>query len=67
MLNFKALVFMSGIVLHLNIWNKKRNGSSTDLAMEMDDVHRCMQILKRSESRYVEIECSALWIIEHIF
>lgn len=66
-LNFKVPVFMSGIVLLLNIWSRKLNSLSMDPAKEMTDVHRCMQILKRCESRYVEVDRLSSWTIEHNF
>ena len=66
-LNSKVPVFMSGIVLLLNIWSRKLNSLSMDPAKEMVDVHRCMQILKRCESRYVEVERLSSWTIEHNF
>lgn len=45
-------VFTSGIVLLLSIWGAKRSGLSTDPNKEMVDVHKCMRMLRASESRW---------------
>lgn len=44
--------FTAGIVLLLSIWGAKRPGLSTDSKREMAEVHKCMQILKLSETRW---------------
>ncbi|KAG6917730.1 hypothetical protein DXG01_001381 [Tephrocybe rancida] len=54
-------VFTSGIVLLLNIWNGKRSGISSDPGREMDDVHKCMQCLRRCETRWTS--AGRLWDI----
>jgi len=48
----QAAVFSAGIVLLLNIWGGKRSGLSTDATKEMEDVHKCMQVLKTAEKRW---------------
>ena len=45
-------IFTSGIVLLLNIWGGKRSGININPVKEMEDVHRCMSALSRSEKRY---------------
>ncbi|KAF9479628.1 hypothetical protein BDN70DRAFT_878593 [Pholiota conissans] len=45
-------VFTSGIVLLLSIWGGKRSGLSTDPNREMAEVHKCMQVLRMSETRW---------------
>ncbi|KAF5374528.1 hypothetical protein D9615_009070 [Tricholomella constricta] len=45
-------IFTAGLVLLLNIWGGKRAGLSTDPSKEMNDVHKCMQALRRCESRW---------------
>ena len=42
----KMVLFTSGIVLLLNIWGGKRSGLTTDPAKEMEDVYKCMKMLK---------------------
>ncbi|KAF8972340.1 fungal-specific transcription factor domain-containing protein [Flammula alnicola] len=50
--NTQMAVFTSGIVLLLSIWGGKRSGLSTDPNQEMADVHKCMQVLRISETRW---------------
>ncbi|KAA1476287.1 hypothetical protein DENSPDRAFT_853569 [Dentipellis sp. KUC8613] len=50
---FQLPVFTSAIVLLLNIWGARRSGVSIDPAREMDDVHKCMRVLKDAEDRHV--------------
>jgi len=45
-------IFTSGIVLLLNIWGGKRSGININPVKEMEDVHRCMNVLSQSEKRY---------------
>ena len=45
--------FTAGIVLLLNIWGAKRSGGVTDPAKEMEDVHKCMAVLRAAEGRCV--------------
>uniref|UniRef100_A0A8H7Y2F1 Zn(2)-C6 fungal-type domain-containing protein n=1 Tax=Psilocybe cubensis TaxID=181762 RepID=A0A8H7Y2F1_PSICU len=45
-------VFTSGVVLLLSIWGGKRSGLSTDPNKEMEDVHKCMEVLRNSEDRW---------------
>lgn len=52
-LESQPAVFSAGVVLLLNIWGGKRSGLSTDANKEMEDVHKCMQVLKTGEKRCV--------------
>ena len=45
--------FTAGIVLLLNIWGAKRSGGISDPAKEMEDVHKCMAVLRAAEGRCV--------------
>ena len=45
-------IFTSGVVLLLSIWGGKRSGLSMDPNREMEDVHKCMMVLKASEARW---------------
>lgn len=47
----KLQLFSIGIVLIINIWGGKRSGMSTNPAKEMQDVYKCMRILKYLEPR----------------
>lgn len=47
----QTTAFSSGVVLLLNIWGGKRSGITTDPNKEMADVHKCMDVLKKSDSR----------------
>ncbi|KIK97466.1 hypothetical protein PAXRUDRAFT_10160 [Paxillus rubicundulus Ve08.2h10] len=44
--------FTAGIVLSFNIWGGKRSGLSIDPEKEMDDVGKCMSVLKRLSQRW---------------
>ncbi|KAI0309699.1 fungal-specific transcription factor domain-containing protein [Amylostereum chailletii] len=44
--------FTAGIVLLLSIWGFRRSGVSIDPSKEMEDVHKCMHILKDTEGRW---------------
>ncbi|KIM80404.1 hypothetical protein PILCRDRAFT_789690 [Piloderma croceum F 1598] len=50
--HLQTAVFTAGIVLLLNIWGGKRSGIPTDPCKEMEDVHKCMQVLKTGEKRW---------------
>ncbi|KAL0564763.1 Gypsy retrotransposon integrase-like protein 1 [Marasmius crinis-equi] len=45
-------VFNAGIVLLLNIWSGRRSGLSSDPDKEMSDVHKCMSVLRKAETRW---------------
>lgn len=45
--------FTAGIVLLLNIWGAKRSGGIPEPAKEMEDVHKCMAVLRAAEGRCV--------------
>lgn len=47
----KMVLFTCGIVLLLNIWGGKQSGLTTDPAKEMEDVYKCMKMLKSLEPR----------------
>ncbi|PBK78576.1 hypothetical protein ARMSODRAFT_873708 [Armillaria solidipes] len=47
------LIFNAAVVLLFNIWGGQQSGLSIDLTHEMEDVYRCMRILRNFESRYV--------------
>lgn len=57
--------FTSGIVLLLSIWGGKRSGLTIDPNKEMADVHKCMQMLKISESRWHS--AGRLWYVSALF
>lgn len=48
----QTTAFVSGLILLLNIWSGKRSGYAPNPKREMEDVQRCMEILKSSENRY---------------
>jgi hypothetical protein len=53
--SFQLPAFTAGIVLLLHIWGFKRAGQTAGgiaLEQEMESVHKCMQALKDSESRW---------------
>ncbi|THH16874.1 hypothetical protein EW146_g3841 [Bondarzewia mesenterica] len=56
--------FTAGIVLLLSIWGVKRSGVSIDPAKEMQDVYKCMQILKDAESRWHS--AGRLWYVSFL-
>ncbi|KAI0691313.1 fungal-specific transcription factor domain-containing protein [Cytidiella melzeri] len=45
-------LFVVGIVLIINIYGGKRSGTSTNPGKEMQDVHKCMQILETLAPRW---------------
>lgn len=45
-------VFTCAIVLLLNIWGGKQSGMAVDPAKDLDDVHKCMQVLRSLEDRW---------------
>ncbi|PCH38618.1 hypothetical protein WOLCODRAFT_136368 [Wolfiporia cocos MD-104 SS10] len=45
-------LFVSGIVLLLNIWGSKRSSITIDVAKEMADVQKCMDLLKIAEKHW---------------
>ncbi|KAJ6618065.1 fungal-specific transcription factor domain-containing protein [Mycena sp. CBHHK59/15] len=47
-----APVFMSGIVLLLNVWSGKRTGTMPDPSREMANVHKCMEVVRLCEERW---------------
>ncbi|THH04869.1 hypothetical protein EW145_g5209 [Phellinidium pouzarii] len=53
--------FTSGIVLLLNIWGAKKSGTFIDSSNQMADVHKCMQVLRTIEERF--ISAGRLWDI----
>lgn len=44
--------FFAGIILLLNFWGGKRSGLTTDPHKDLEDVHKCMALLKVSEDRW---------------
>ncbi|KAK0189009.1 fungal-specific transcription factor domain-containing protein [Armillaria mellea] len=46
------MVFNSAMVLLCNIWEGQQSGLSIDLKKEMEDVYKCMKILRNFESRW---------------
>ncbi|KAG5732476.1 Transcriptional activator protein acu-15 [Termitomyces sp. T112] len=50
--HIQIAIFTAGVVLLLSLWNSKRFGVSTDSSKEMEDVHKCMQALRLSETRW---------------
>ncbi|KAF8894329.1 fungal-specific transcription factor domain-containing protein [Gymnopilus junonius] len=45
-------VFISAVILLLNIWSGKRSGCAPNLLREMEDVRRCVDVLKVAETRW---------------
>ncbi|KDQ52659.1 hypothetical protein JAAARDRAFT_183930 [Jaapia argillacea MUCL 33604] len=45
-------VFSAGLVLLLNIWGGKKSGIFTDPEKEMEEVNKCMRVLKSVERRW---------------
>ncbi|KAJ7926737.1 fungal-specific transcription factor domain-containing protein [Mycena leptocephala] len=45
-------VFMSAIVLLLNVWSGKRTGMVPDTNREMENVFKCMQVVRMCETRW---------------
>ncbi|KAF7967970.1 hypothetical protein HWV62_32437 [Athelia sp. TMB] len=56
----QAAVFTAGIVLLLNIWGGKRSGVNADPKKEMEEVHRCLAVLKFGEKRDVICELASV-------
>ncbi|KAA1476284.1 hypothetical protein DENSPDRAFT_806964 [Dentipellis sp. KUC8613] len=50
--HFQLPVFTSAVVLLLSIWGVKRSGVSIDPVKEMEDVHKCMRVLKDAETKF---------------
>ncbi|KAK0238956.1 fungal-specific transcription factor domain-containing protein [Armillaria nabsnona] len=46
------MVFNAAVVLLCNIWEGQQSGLSVDLKKEMEDVYKCMRILRDFESRW---------------
>ncbi|KAK0203121.1 fungal-specific transcription factor domain-containing protein [Desarmillaria ectypa] len=46
-------VFHSALVLLLNIWGGKRLGLSTNPSRAMEDVFKCMNVMRKYENRYL--------------
>ncbi|SJL03853.1 uncharacterized protein ARMOST_07210 [Armillaria ostoyae] len=46
------MVFNAAVVLLCNIWEGQQSGLSVDLKKEMEDVYKCMRILRNVESRW---------------
>ena len=42
---------IAGVILLLNIWSGKRSGYALNPRKEMQDVRRCMELLRISERR----------------
>jgi hypothetical protein len=56
---------MSGLVLLLKVWGGRRGGSvGTD--KEMEDVHKCMNVLKQCEPKYVSMEGFSSSVADHL-
>ncbi|KDR67576.1 hypothetical protein GALMADRAFT_258255 [Galerina marginata CBS 339.88] len=50
--HFQKTVFTAAVILLLNIWSGKRSGYAPNPKREMEDVQRCMDILKACEPRW---------------
>ncbi|KAK7043157.1 Gypsy retrotransposon integrase-like protein 1 [Paramarasmius palmivorus] len=48
----QSAIFVSGIMLLLNIWAAKRSGMTIDPNKETAEVHKCMQVLRTCETRW---------------
>ncbi|KAF9269375.1 hypothetical protein L218DRAFT_264174 [Marasmius fiardii PR-910] len=46
-------LYSSAMVLMLNLWGNSRLGLSIDPATHLEDIHRCISVLKRFEKRHV--------------
>ncbi|KAK0196735.1 fungal-specific transcription factor domain-containing protein [Armillaria mellea] len=46
------LIFNAAVVMLFNIWGGPQSGLSIDVTNEMEDVYRCMRILRSFESRW---------------
>ncbi|KAA1476285.1 hypothetical protein DENSPDRAFT_843199 [Dentipellis sp. KUC8613] len=49
---FQLPVANSALLLLLNIWGAQRSGISIDPVKEMEDVHKCMRVLKDAETKF---------------
>jgi hypothetical protein len=49
--SWQMYAYTAAIILLLNIWGSQRFSSRIDLQREMDDVNKCIKILKAHESR----------------
>ncbi|KAJ7607254.1 fungal-specific transcription factor domain-containing protein, partial [Mycena polygramma] len=56
-----STIFTSGLVLLLNVWSSKRTGLVSDTHREMVNVHKCMEVIRSSESRWQS--AGVLWDI----
>ncbi|KAF9020649.1 hypothetical protein BDZ89DRAFT_1138498 [Hymenopellis radicata] len=52
-------IFTSGLVLLLSLWGGNRSGTSIDRSKGMEDVHKCMNWIKRLETRWHY--CGRIW------
>ncbi|PCH38617.1 hypothetical protein WOLCODRAFT_161704 [Wolfiporia cocos MD-104 SS10] len=52
MFSDQGALVVSNIVLLLNIWGSKRSGVSINVAKEMVDVQKCMDLLKQAEKHW---------------
>ncbi|KAF5338524.1 hypothetical protein D9611_013298 [Ephemerocybe angulata] len=48
---FQAIIFSAAAILLLNIWSGKRSGFAPNPRRELEDVQRCMDMLRASETR----------------
>ncbi|KAF8149482.1 fungal-specific transcription factor domain-containing protein [Crassisporium funariophilum] len=48
----QVTAFTAAVILLLNIWSGKRSGYAPNPRREMEDVQRCMEVLKVSERRW---------------
>lgn len=44
-------VFISGIILLLNVWSGKRTGLVPDPSREIANVHKCMEVVRLCDDR----------------
>ncbi|KAK0440955.1 fungal-specific transcription factor domain-containing protein, partial [Desarmillaria tabescens] len=51
--NLLVAVFHSALVLLLNLWGGKRLGLSTNPSRAMEDVFKCMNVMRKYEDRYL--------------
>ncbi|EAU90888.1 nucleus protein [Coprinopsis cinerea okayama7 len=49
--HFQVIAFTAAVILLLNIWSGKRTGFAPNPRREMEDVSRCMEMLKAAEKR----------------
>ncbi|PPQ71792.1 hypothetical protein CVT24_006143 [Panaeolus cyanescens] len=48
----QSTAFTAAVILLLNIWSGKRSGYAPNPRREMEDVQRCMDVLKASETKW---------------